>query len=133
MDVEEGEEVRCDGGLPGLCDTGKGEGAGDEESRGGIRGRRGPVRVKRTTVVFGRAELITRCFVLVVMVDACWRAVKPRVWILEVTYRLRGSCVLRALALSRGLKDFTVSSDRGVDRVVDSRSLIAADGDLVDA
>lgn len=59
MYIAEGEDVRGDGGLEGLLDSGQGERARNEETGGGIRGRRRSVRVKRTTIIFRRAELVT--------------------------------------------------------------------------
>lgn len=61
MHVAEGEDVGSDSGLPGLLGSGEGEGAWDEETGGGVGGRRWSVRVEGAAVVFGRAELVSVC------------------------------------------------------------------------
>jgi hypothetical protein len=56
--VCEGEQVGLDGALVRLLQAGKTEGAGLEETRGGVGYRRRLMGVERPAVVFGRAVLV---------------------------------------------------------------------------
>ena len=56
--VQEGEEVGGQGGVVGLLEAGRGEGAGDVGAGGGGGGGGRLVRVQGAAVVFGGAELV---------------------------------------------------------------------------
>ena len=59
VDVGEGHDVGFDGGEVCLLEAWEGEGTRDELARGRIGGFGRLVRVERTAVVLGRAELVS--------------------------------------------------------------------------
>lgn len=74
------------------------------------------MRVERATVVFGGSELVSEVKWSVLRIltrNSASHKIRERPSA-RITYRLRGSLVLRDLACATGSKDFAASSDTGV-------------------
>lgn len=75
--------------------------------------------VKRSTVIFGRSELVSKLGVSLDLDESSASHTTKETGV-YTTYRLRGSWILRDLALATGSNDFTTSS--GTDAVKEDAS-----------
>lgn len=85
MHVGERHDVGGDGAVVGLFGAWSGEGAWDEEAGGWVGRRWRTVRMERTAVVAGGAELVS-------MIVLVWRVVIVEITNLRQMEGLRGGC-----------------------------------------